>query len=284
MIVFIGSHNNFTAEKAENLAAAANRENVSIDIVAFGDDVNNVDVLQDFVESLNMRSYFVRAKTGNMILSDIVLSSNIGPGRDSAHDVLDPYLEDDPDVAFAIRQSINQAHEGDDSELQAAIRASLEEAQSKGYGLGEDEDELMEAIRLSLMEDENENSPKNTNLNLETYVDYDNDDQEEKNIYNQQSKQDDQNLFNDDDSFKTFKDACDNIEDPEVRKALFESFIFKKKDEEEQQIPQFFYDIHKSNKDSNEKDNEDDNDDDDPLLKALLETVKENEQNNQRKK
>ena len=276
MIVFMCSRNNFNEEKAQILAADANRENVSIDIIAFGDDVNNVDVLQNFVESLHMKSYFIRANPGNMILSDIVLSSRIGTGRESYHDDMEDEI-DDPSIAMAIRQSLGNAHTGDDPELRAAIKSSLEEAQSKGYGLGEDEDELMEAIRLSLMEEQIEN----TNLRPKTI-------QEEKETHDDLKNQiPNQNEFpfKDDPSFKTFMDAFEKVDDDEeMRKALLESFLFERKKEPESPL-QFFYKIdNEKHKEEQSSDDYDDEDEDDPLTKALLETIKENERNNQGKK
>jgi 26S proteasome regulatory subunit N10 len=150
VIVFIGSHHTMTEESAEKLAADANREGVAVSIVAFGDDVNDIEVLENFVQKVQAHSEFVRANAGTVILSDIILSSPIGPGEGSAHTLLDPSLEEDPDVALAIRQSLDQAN-NDDDELQAAIRASMNDAM--------DDPGLREAIRQSLMDqgDEPEN-------------------------------------------------------------------------------------------------------------------------------
>jgi 26S proteasome regulatory subunit N10 len=144
VIVLIGSQHTMTEESADKLAADANREGVAIDIVAFGDDVNDIEVLESLVSKIQAPSNFVRANSGTVILSDIILSSPIGPGEGSSRTILDPSMEDDPDVALAIRQSLEQAGGANDDELQAALRASMED--------GMNDPELMEAIRQSLMD------------------------------------------------------------------------------------------------------------------------------------
>ena len=144
VIAFIGSPHTLDEKSADKLAADANREGVSVDIIAFGDDVNDLDVLEGFTKKIQSQSYFVHAEAGTVILSDIVLSSPIGPGEGSSQAVMDPNAEEDPDVALAIRQSLESANVGnEDDELQAALRESLE---------GIDDPEMRNAMRQSLLE------------------------------------------------------------------------------------------------------------------------------------
>ena len=270
IVLFICSINTFTDEKAALLAADANREGVAIDIIAFGNDVNNTDILEEFTQKIHSPSVYVRAHPGRLILSDIVLSSPIGPGHDSTHTFLDPNLEDDPDVALAIRQSLEQTENNDD-ELQAAIKASLAEAQSKGYGLGDDEDELLEAIKLSLMDKDDDFSQF---AHEEEVKEPDTDDTDEFEQINDQFPQ----FFHQPRENRPIIEDLLDIGDDAMRNDLFESMQFDNKNRR------------KSNsailQDLNEKDNsfeKGEEEEDDPLMSALLETIKENEENKKRK-
>lgn len=193
VIAFVASHHEMTHETADKLAAIANREGTAVDIVAIGSDVNDMDVLEEFVSKLQLESHFIVAEAGSVILADLILASPIGPGVGSNRTLLDPTQEDDPDVALAIRQSL-EGQGGDDGidandpeilaaiqeslkgfeqtdeidpELQAALAASLEPLEVESAEPEQpkeepqyeelddiDDPELQEAIRLSMMANE----------------------------------------------------------------------------------------------------------------------------------
>ena len=155
MIVFVGSEHDINDSKVSTqLAQAANRENVSVDIVAFGDEVNSKDILEDFTNQINVKSYFVSAKSNSAILSDLVLSSPIGPGDVSNQANVN--FEDDPDLALTIQLSMQQQ---EDPELQAAILESQKDNEQISEDI--DDPELALAIKLSIQDAENQNNNDN---------------------------------------------------------------------------------------------------------------------------
>ena len=96
-----------TIMNARELAEQANQEEVSVDIVAFGQEVDKLDILEEFTRMTLNESYFIRIRNNEYILSDSVLASPLGPGIQQ----IDP----SDDIS-------------EDEELLAAIKASLEES------------------------------------------------------------------------------------------------------------------------------------------------------------
>lgn len=140
IIAFVGSFYTLSDEDLGELADSANSENVSIDVVAFGDALIDSTSLENLVGLVSSTSYFVPVPPNSGILSDAVLSSPIGPGTSSTMQLND----DDPDLAIAIQQSMET-----DQQLQEAIAASMADQE-----ILEDDPEILEAIRESLMDGE----------------------------------------------------------------------------------------------------------------------------------
>jgi hypothetical protein len=123
IIAMVSSPTALTRDRADALAAAAIREGVLLDIVAFGADVD-VDTLRYLCARAGPGSHFVFCPLGGGILSDAVLGSEIGPGTIQER-YLDLNLEDDPDLALTLQLSMED--QADDPELAEALRASMEE-------------------------------------------------------------------------------------------------------------------------------------------------------------
>ena len=156
MIVFIGSEHDMTDLKiSSQLSQHANKEDVAVDIVTFGDEVNNKNILEDFISKIHEKSNFVSAKSNSAILSDLVLSSPIGPG-DFSHQT-DSNFEDDPDLALTIKLSMQQ---DDDPELQAAILESQKD--NEPFQEDIEDPELALAIKLSMQDAENQKDDNDT--------------------------------------------------------------------------------------------------------------------------
>lgn len=123
IVVFICSEHDMTTELiSSKLAQAANKEDVSIDIIAFGDDVNCTDILQEFTQKLHNPSFYVESTLSSTILSDVVLSSPIITRNEEQPDA---NYENDPELALTLRLSMEQDEE--DPEMLAAILASLQD-------------------------------------------------------------------------------------------------------------------------------------------------------------
>jgi len=163
VVVFIGSNHGLSRDTASKLSTLANREGAAVDIVAFGEAIDEMDILSDFVSQINTKSHFFHARSGTVILSDLVLSSPIGPGEGSSRARLDPSAEEDPEVALAIRQSLNSANFRD-QDLEEAIRLSLMDngfvestpnSQTEAHNeenIDEMDPDIREAIQASLMD------------------------------------------------------------------------------------------------------------------------------------
>ena len=185
IIVFIGTDHGMTPQSAAKLASDLNKEGVGLDIVAIGDQIHDMEILMELVKNVQIPSHFVHAKSGTVILSDIVLSSPIGPGEGSSRTRLDVSPEEDPEVALAIRQSLEgiennndeieeairqslaENNVADDPELEAALRASLDAPSNTTTQSFEDIDdpELIEAMKASLqVQQEQDNNSKESNV------------------------------------------------------------------------------------------------------------------------
>lgn len=146
VIVFIGSKHNLNQEDVNELTRIANSQQISVSIVAFGDDVNDLLLLQSFVQNLQTQpSHFIHAPSGSLILSDIVLRSPLGPGDTLAN----PSMEEDPEFAYAVKLSMN---DDIDTEFQAALKASLNDSLPVDDDDETNDPDLQEAINLSMQE------------------------------------------------------------------------------------------------------------------------------------
>ena len=151
IIAFIGSqHDLCTEEAASQLAAEANREGVSVDIVAFGDDVNSRKVLKVFTKQLGNKSVYIHANPKDM-LADTVLSSPINPrGQDEI-------VTNDPDLLKILEMSMQ--NDDIDEELQKVLEQSRTEDEEQ------DEEFLQELERVKQMSLEDNNNNVNNNDN-----------------------------------------------------------------------------------------------------------------------
>ena len=59
IVAFVGSHNDLNHSNYLKIADEANRNDVSLNIVALGNDVNNTDLLMDLVRKIKRKSVFV---------------------------------------------------------------------------------------------------------------------------------------------------------------------------------------------------------------------------------
>lgn len=119
VLVIIGSKNNVDEYAADQIIHMANNRCVGIDIVAFGPDVDNIENLERITKSLQTHSHFIRVNNNNVLLSDSILSSPIGPVRYKKYGR--EAIEDDQDLDDVIKMSLEyysdydeDPHKGDD--------------------------------------------------------------------------------------------------------------------------------------------------------------------------
>jgi len=180
IILFLHSQHDLTPSQIPTLTAIINNSAVFFDIVTFGNDPIDIDTLTTLQKGLVCKSHHVHINPTMASLSDLVYSSEIGPGPNAAPPSQNP--DNDPNLELALRLSRQEANlpppsapgeedlinrdpellralaesrreagiADDDEELRLAIEQSRQESQIQG----EDEmtPELSEAIRLSMME------------------------------------------------------------------------------------------------------------------------------------
>ena len=185
IIVFVGSKYDLSKENSKNIIKTANKEKVAIDIIAFGNDVQDTDTLSFIVDNLNEKSNFVKADIYRN-LSDTVLESPIG----HMTSVAQAEYEDDPELYYTLEmleqenlwRSINEsraqananAHQEQNAEDDNANQNAPNEKgneQNTNYEEEEEEEDystdelndpdLKEAIRISKQDLQNSDDQKN---------------------------------------------------------------------------------------------------------------------------
>ncbi|KAK8889126.1 26S proteasome non-ATPase regulatory subunit 4 [Tritrichomonas musculus] len=113
IIVFVGSKHDLTPQTSKVLSDTANKEKAAIDIIAFGDSVQDIDILLSLVHNITTKSNFLIVEVGDN-LSETVLQSPIGHGNTEM-----PFGFNDPDLySYALSY---------EDSLQRAIEASISE-------------------------------------------------------------------------------------------------------------------------------------------------------------
>lgn len=128
IIVFVGSKHDLTPQTSKVLSDTANKEKAAIDIIAFGDSVQDIDILLSLVHNITTKSNFLIVEVGDN-LSETVLQSPIGHGNTEM-----PFGFNDPDLySYALSY---------EDSLQRAIEASISECKyTNSNNNNDDEDD-----------------------------------------------------------------------------------------------------------------------------------------------
>ncbi|EDW18865.1 26S proteasome non-ATPase regulatory subunit 4 [Drosophila mojavensis] len=139
IVVFVGSPINNEEGELVKQAKRLKKEKVNVDIVSFGDHGNNNEILTAFINALNGKdgtgSHLVSVPRGSA-LSDALLSSPIIQGEDGMGAAglggavfefgVDP--NEDPELALALRVSMEEQRQRQESEQRRADSAGGAEA------------------------------------------------------------------------------------------------------------------------------------------------------------
>jgi 26S proteasome regulatory subunit N10 len=123
IIVFIASPIEDSTQALVRLARKMKKNNISTDIINFGEEATNTSKLEAFIEAIGPEtSHLVTVPPGGYLLSDMLLSSAILMGEDGAPPPglgagmggdgsgfefgIDPNL--DPELALALRMSLEE--------------------------------------------------------------------------------------------------------------------------------------------------------------------------------
>ncbi|KIS69910.1 putative 26S proteasome regulatory subunit Rpn10 [Mycosarcoma maydis] len=123
VVVFVGSPVEQTEEDLVKLGKKLKKNNIAVDIISFGEDVENEEKLSKFIEAVNSgdNSHLLSIPAGPQLLSDIILSSPVlqeeggdsgagpsgsGGGGNNFEFGVDPSM--DPELAMALRLSLEE--------------------------------------------------------------------------------------------------------------------------------------------------------------------------------
>lgn len=137
IIAFVGSPVDLEEKELVKLAKRLKKEKVNVDIVSFGEEVLNSELLNTFISTLNGKdgsgSHMVTVAVGPH-LSDALISSPIIQGEDGAGGTpgsayefgVDP--NEDPELALALRVSMEEQRARQESEARRAQEGGTSEA------------------------------------------------------------------------------------------------------------------------------------------------------------
>lgn len=160
IVIFVGSPIVDDEKELINLAKRLRKEKVNVDVVNFGEESLNADKLTKFVNAINgnegTSSHLVTVPAGPL-LSDALLSSPVIIGEDGAGAVpggyefgIDP--NEDPELALALRVSMEEQRARQEEEALKAVAASVSEAGGENKAVAETEEEMLlrQALEMSM--------------------------------------------------------------------------------------------------------------------------------------
>lgn len=146
IIVFVGSKHDLTPQTSKVLSDTANKEKAAIDIIAFGDAVQDIDILLSLVHNITTKSNFLIVEVGDN-LSETVLQSPIGHGNTEM-----PFGFNDPDLySYALSY---------EDSLQRAIEASISECKYTNSNNNNDDEDDKRMQENKIVEQQLEKSYK----------------------------------------------------------------------------------------------------------------------------
>jgi len=158
IVLFIGSPVSATTTELKRIGKRLKKTNIAVDIINFGETMENTEKLQAFHEAVNnnQNSHLLSVPTGPHNLSDYLSSfpdvfgsgSGSSGGGSGGSGAVDPNI--DPELAAALRMSMEEYQssgmaEGSNDNSQSQMESG------DGMDLDEDERLMQEAIQMSMM-------------------------------------------------------------------------------------------------------------------------------------
>lgn len=165
IILFIGSPIKAKTEDLVKMSSRLKKNNTAVDIISFGETLDNAEKLQKFHDAVNNNdnSHFLTVPPGPHNLSDYLLSfpgllnSNASSNSDSSGNYMgfDPQM--DPELATAMRLSLEESQRQSEAAASTSGESEGNNAPSTSSTGNDDMDLdddalLQEAIRMSMME------------------------------------------------------------------------------------------------------------------------------------
>jgi len=170
IVAFVGSPVAAEEKELVKLAKKLKKEKVNVDIISFGEEIVNTDVLTTFINTLNGKvadgagSHLVTVPPGPH-LSDALISSPIIQGEDGTGGAglgtsgfefgIDP--NEDPELALALRVSMEEQRQRQEDDARRAKEVSAAEGGVKATPIKEEPNEealLERALAMSMEEGE----------------------------------------------------------------------------------------------------------------------------------
>ncbi|XP_023025352.1 regulatory particle non-ATPase 10 isoform X1 [Leptinotarsa decemlineata] len=175
IVVFVGSPVENEEKELVKLAKKLKKEKVNVDLISFGEDALNSEILTNFVNTLNGKdgtsSHLVTVPPGPH-LSDALISSPIIQGEDGTGGAglsasgyefgVDP--NEDPELALALRVSMEEQRQRQEDEARRAKDVAGTETGTKTEAIKEEptEEALLERALAMSMEQGEEQSTTNS--------------------------------------------------------------------------------------------------------------------------
>lgn len=159
IIVFVGSPVESDERELVKLAKKLKKEKVNVDIVNFGEETANSDKLTSFINTLNGKDgnlcHLVTVPPGPL-LSDALISSPLLQGEDGAPAGMEYGSEygfdpnSDPELALALRVSMEEQRQRQEEEARRATTASGEEVPTAEPPIADSEEAMLQqALSMS---------------------------------------------------------------------------------------------------------------------------------------
>eukprot|EP01102_Stenamoeba_stenopodia_P016826 TRINITY_DN5921_c0_g1_i1.p1 TRINITY_DN5921_c0_g1~~TRINITY_DN5921_c0_g1_i1.p1 ORF type:complete len:429 (-),score=116.87 TRINITY_DN5921_c0_g1_i1:79-1233(-) len=174
LIMFVGSPVKTDKTGLERMGRRLKKNNVAVDIVNFGEDAENAQKLEAFINAVNStdnNSHLVNIPPGPHIMSDVLVSSPIicgegGMGTAGAGGAdgfgVDPNL--DPELAEALRLSLEEERARREAEAKKQDDKGNTTEQPAVVDMAEAEDEIAQAIALSMNRPSNAAPPPQSSV------------------------------------------------------------------------------------------------------------------------
>jgi len=173
IVAFVGSPVASEEKELVKLAKKLKKEKVNVDVISFGEEAENTDVLTVFINTLNGKegggSHLVTVPPGPH-LSDALISSPVIQGEDGAGGAglggsgfefgVDP--NEDPELALALRVSMEEQRARQEEEARKVKEASASDSVPVAIKEEPSEEALLErALALSMEQGESGSSTNN---------------------------------------------------------------------------------------------------------------------------
>lgn len=188
IVVFVGSPVDTEEKELIKLAKRLKKEKVNVDVINFGEEAFNTEKLTAFIKALEgTASHLVTVPPGPH-LSDALISSPVIQGEDGTGAVgiggsgfefgIDP--NEDPELALALRVSMEEQRQRQEEEARRVVATSAEEvvpttgasSSTAGGAVNTEEALLEKALAMSLEPDEERTVGANTSSQVRAAPDF----------------------------------------------------------------------------------------------------------------